>query len=116
MAGKIKTWIWVILGAVIACVATAVVLAGSAFYFFSQHIETHSVTAAAAEREFASAKARFNGQKPLVELDRHGTLARATEAAAAWGDAVPAAAVEDAVAQCRRRLAVAGLVEAPPAP
>ena len=50
------------------------------------------------------------------DLQLDGTLARATEAAAAWGDAVPAAAVEDAVAQCRRRLAVAGLVEAPPAP
>jgi len=50
------------------------------------------------------------------DLQLDDTLARATEAAAAWGDAVPAAAVEDAVAQCRRRLAVAGLVEAPPAP
>jgi hypothetical protein len=34
VAGKIKTWIWVLLGIVVACVATAVVLAGSAFYFF----------------------------------------------------------------------------------
>jgi ribonucleoside-diphosphate reductase beta chain len=49
------------------------------------------------------------------DLELDDTLARATEAAAAWGDAVPAAAREDAVAQCRRRLAVAGLVEAPPA-
>ncbi len=49
------------------------------------------------------------------ELLLDDTLARATEAAAAWGDAVPAAAREDAVAQCRRRLAVAGLLEAPPA-
>ena len=39
-------------------------------------------------------------------------LARATAAAAAWGDAVPAATREYAVTQCRRRLAVAGLVEA----
>jgi hypothetical protein len=77
VAAKIKTWIWVVLGILVACVATAVVLAGSAFYFFSHHIETHSATAAGAEREFASAKARFNGQKPLVELDRHGTLAHA---------------------------------------
>jgi len=77
VAGKIKTWIWVALGIVVACVATAVVLAGSAFYFFSQAVETHSATAAGAEREFASIEARFKGQKPLVELDRHGTVARA---------------------------------------
>lgn len=42
-------------------------------------------------------------------------LARATEAAAAWGDVVPAATRDYAVALCRRRLAVAGLVEAQPA-
>jgi ribonucleoside-diphosphate reductase beta chain len=42
-------------------------------------------------------------------------LARATEAAAAWGDAVPGATRDAAVTQCRRRLAVAGLVQAQPA-
>jgi ribonucleoside-diphosphate reductase beta chain len=46
------------------------------------------------------------------ELKLDEALARATTAAAAWGDVVPAATREDAVAQCRRRLAVAGLVEA----
>jgi ribonucleoside-diphosphate reductase beta chain len=46
------------------------------------------------------------------ELQLDSALARATGAAAAWGDAVPAATREYAVGQCRRRLAVAGLVEA----
>jgi ribonucleoside-diphosphate reductase beta chain len=49
------------------------------------------------------------------ELKLDDALVRATKAAAAWGDVVPAATREDAVAQCRRRLAVAGLVEAEPA-
>jgi ribonucleoside-diphosphate reductase beta chain len=40
-------------------------------------------------------------------------LVRATEAAAAWGDAVPASTREFAVTLCRRRLSIAGLVEAP---
>ena len=52
-------------------------------------------------------------QDPDIVLDH--VLARATEAAAAWGDAVPAAAREFAVGLCRRRLAIAGLVEAPTA-
>jgi len=39
-------------------------------------------------------------------------LARATEAAAAWGDAVPAATREFAVTLCRRRLSITGLVDA----
>ena len=50
---------------------------------------------------------------PEVLLD--DVLARATEAAAAWGDAVPAATREYAVDLCRRRLAIAGLVERAPA-
>jgi ribonucleoside-diphosphate reductase beta chain len=49
------------------------------------------------------------------ELRVDDLLARATEAAGRWGDAVPAATREYAVALCRRRLAVAGLVEAQPA-
>jgi ribonucleoside-diphosphate reductase beta chain len=39
-------------------------------------------------------------------------LARASEAAAAWGDAVPVATRKHSVAMCRRRLRVAGLLEA----
>ena len=39
-------------------------------------------------------------------------LAGATEAAAAWGDAVRAATREFAVSLCRRRLSIAGLVDA----
>jgi ribonucleoside-diphosphate reductase beta chain len=41
-------------------------------------------------------------------------LGRAKEAAAVWGDAVPAATREFAVDLCRRRLSVAGMVEALP--
>jgi ribonucleoside-diphosphate reductase beta chain len=50
---------------------------------------------------------------PDIVLDH--VLARATDAAAAWGDAVPAIAREFAVGLCRRRLAIAGFVEAPTA-
>ncbi|MGH2887431.1 MAG: ribonucleotide-diphosphate reductase subunit beta [Solirubrobacteraceae bacterium] len=50
---------------------------------------------------------------PEILLD--DVLARATEAAAAWGDAVPAATREFAVTLCRRRLSIAGMGEALPA-
>jgi ribonucleoside-diphosphate reductase beta chain len=42
-------------------------------------------------------------------------LTRATEAAGAWGSAVPLATREYAVSLCRRRLAIAGLAETLPA-
>ncbi len=50
-----------------------------------------------------------------TDLVLEEVLARATEAAGAWGDAVPAATREYALGLCRRRLAVAGLVETSPA-
>ena len=52
-------------------------------------------------------------QDPEVFLE--DVLGRATEAAGAWGDAVPAADREFAVDLCRRRLTIAGLAEALPA-
>jgi ribonucleoside-diphosphate reductase beta chain len=54
-----------------------------------------------------------DAEDPEILLDH--VLGRATEAAAAWGDAVPVATREFAVALCRRRLSVAGLAEALPA-
>ncbi len=42
-------------------------------------------------------------------------LGRAAEAAAAWGDAVPAETREFALALCRRRLLIAGMADALPA-
>jgi ribonucleoside-diphosphate reductase beta chain len=50
---------------------------------------------------------------PEVLLDH--VLSRATEAAAAWGEAVPEATREYAVNLCRRRLSIAGLADALPA-
>jgi ribonucleoside-diphosphate reductase beta chain len=52
-------------------------------------------------------------QDPDVLLDH--VLSRATEAAAAWGDAVPEATRDFAVDLCRRRLTIAGLADALPA-
>ncbi len=50
---------------------------------------------------------------PAVLLDH--VLSVATDAAAAWGDAVPAATRDYAVNLCRRRLTIAGLADALPA-
>jgi ribonucleoside-diphosphate reductase beta chain len=55
----------------------------------------------------------IEGGDPDVLADR--ILARATDAAAAWGDAVPAVARERAVDLCRRRLSLAGAIEGAPA-
>jgi hypothetical protein len=76
VAGKVKTWVWVLVGVLVTCVVGVVAIAGAGFYFFTRHIETRTVSPAAASREFEQVKAQFMGQKPLVELDRHGSFVR----------------------------------------
>ena len=76
MAGRVKTWVWVVLGLIVTCVVAVVAIAGAGFYFFTRHIQTRTVSPATASREFDEIKARFSGQKPLVELDRHGAFVR----------------------------------------
>lgn len=76
MAGKVKTWVWVLVG--IAVTGVLFVIAGAAvgFYFFSQHIDTRKVTASTATEEFDKVRSRFTGTKPLIELDERGDLLR----------------------------------------
>lgn len=76
MAGKVKTWVWVLLGVIVTCVVGVIAIAGAGFYFFTRHIETRTVSPATATREFEEVKAQFVGQKPLVELDRRGSFVR----------------------------------------
>jgi hypothetical protein len=76
VAGKVKTWVWVLLGVIVACVVGVVAIAGAGFYFFTRHVETHTVSSAVATREFDEVRSRFVGQKPLLELDRHGEFVR----------------------------------------
>lgn len=77
MAGRIKTWVWVVVGMAVFCILAVVTLAGVGFYFFSKHVETSKVSASAAAAEFQKVKSGFVGQRPLVELDSKGEFVRA---------------------------------------
>jgi hypothetical protein len=68
----VKKWVWIVVAVIVACLGGVVAIAGVGFYFFTRHVETHTLSPAAASREFEKVKARFAGQKPLIELDRHG--------------------------------------------
>ena len=76
MAGKVKTWVWVVLAIVVVGTLGVVAMAGVGLYYFSQHIDTKSVSPANAVRDFEQVKARFTGQKPLIELDERGRSLR----------------------------------------
>ena len=77
MAGKIKTWVWVVIGIVVFCVVGAVAVAGMGYYFFTKHFDTKVTSPARATVEFEQVKAQFSGQKPLIELDERGRFLRA---------------------------------------
>lgn len=76
MAGKVRTWVWVVAAIVIIGILGIVAMAGVGIYFFSQHIQTTTASPAAADRDFERVKAQFEGQKPLIELDEHGRYLR----------------------------------------
>lgn len=76
MAGKVKTWVWVVVAIFVIGVLGIVAMAGVGIYFFSQHIETKTVSPALASRDFEQVKNLFQGQKPLIELDDRGRYLR----------------------------------------
>ena len=76
MAGKVKTWVWVVLAIVVIGVLGVVAMAGVGVYFFSQHIKTQTASPATAAKTFEQITTRFAGQKPLIELDNRGRYLR----------------------------------------
>ena len=77
MAGKVKTWVWVVVGIVVVGILGLVAMAGIGFYFASQHIDTRRASPETAARDFEAVRARFTGQPPLIELDDRGRFVRA---------------------------------------
>jgi hypothetical protein len=76
VGGKVKPWVWVVVGVAITGILGLIAVAGVAVYLFSQHVETRTVTPAVAARDFEQVKSRFAGQKPLIELDARGRFVR----------------------------------------
>lgn len=77
MAGKVKTWIWVVLAIAVVGILCVIAMAGIGLYFFSQHLDTKAASPAVAARDFEQVTNRFTGQKPLIELDERGRYLRA---------------------------------------
>lgn len=89
MAGKVKTWVWVVVGILVAGILCIVAMAGAGIYFFTQHISTKAASPAVAARDFEAVQQKFSGQKPLIELDERGRFLRANPPAEAPVTATP---------------------------
>lgn len=69
MGGKAKkTWLSILIAAVIIIgVLAAAVVGGTAFFIYS-HVNAKFIPLESAEQEFATSRARFANQQPLIEL------------------------------------------------
>lgn len=76
MAGKVRTWIWVVVGVVVLGILGIVAMAAVSFYYVSRHVHIQDASPTAAAREFEEIRSRFAGQKPLIELNERGQLLR----------------------------------------
>lgn len=65
-----KTWVSILIAAVIIVGIVALTVVGGTAFFIYRHVNTQSAPVATAQQEFAQARARFAGQQPLIELRR----------------------------------------------
>jgi hypothetical protein len=77
MAGRVKTWILVVVGVVVLGILGLVALAAAGLWFAKTHIDVRSVSQATVTTDFERVRAQFAGQKPLIELDERGHFLRA---------------------------------------
>src|SRR5438309_46334 len=67
-----RTWISVAIAAVIVIGILAATAVGGTAYFIYRHVHTEFTPAESADQQFAVARARFAGQRPLIEMRRDG--------------------------------------------
>lgn len=68
--GSRKTWISVLIAAVIIVGILAAAAIGGTAFFFYRHIQSEPAQRETAAQQFAAARARFADQKPLIEIRR----------------------------------------------
>jgi len=67
---KLPTWVSIVIASVIIVGILAVAAVGGAAFFIYRHVNTSFAPTETAQSEFTQARARFEGQQPLIEL-RH---------------------------------------------
>jgi len=65
-----RTWISILIAAVIIVGLLALAVVGGTAFFFYRHINTQYTPRENADQQFAEARARFAGQRPLIEMRR----------------------------------------------
>lgn len=74
MAGKVKTWVWIVGGIVAFGILCVIAMAAAGLWFVRSHVDIHPASTASVTDEFQAIRARFADQKPLIELDERGNV------------------------------------------
>lgn len=74
MAGKVKTWVWIVGGIVAFGILCVIAMAAAGLWFVRSHVDIHPASTASVTDEFQTIRARFADQKPLIELDERGNV------------------------------------------
>jgi hypothetical protein len=77
MAGKVKPWVWIVVGVVVIGILGVIAMAAAGLWFVKSHVDIRPMTTAAASEDFQTVRQRFAAQKPLIELDDRGMFLRA---------------------------------------
>ena len=72
MAGRVKTWVWIVVGVVALGILSLVAMAAAGLWFAKTHINIRSASPIAVSEDFARIRKQFASQKPLIELDDRG--------------------------------------------
>ena len=65
-----KTWIAILIASLLIIFIICVALVAGGALFIHRHINSQITSAESAEAEFATTRARFSGQQPLIEMRR----------------------------------------------
>jgi len=65
---KSKTWIWVVVALLVVGIIGFLAVVGAGFLFVARQVKTEPASRASAARAFAVARARFEGQEPIIQI------------------------------------------------
>jgi len=75
MALRKQTWIWIAVAVAVAAFLGFIAIVAAGVFFVARQVETEPASAAIADRTFAEARARFEGQAPIIQIeDRDGMI------------------------------------------
>ena len=65
---KPKTWIWVVVALLVVCFIGFLAVVGAGFLFVARQVRTEPASEKLAVDVFATARARFEGQEPVIQI------------------------------------------------